>query len=248
MRTTINYVFWILLSIGIGCIAKHYLISIYRIPSASMEPTVLSNDYILAIKPFPIGQISSPKRGEIWLFKRSSKQDITLIKRIIGIPGDTVTISKNELRINSAFISKISTNKKFISLSTLPYPSNAIFPNDTSSIKWSGLDFGPLWIPAKGKTIKLDNKNRVLYKKSILDESPNIRVDANGLLHKDGTVIKEYTFKKNHYFALGDNILISTDSRHWGFIPEENLISIAKVILFSQEEDIVYKRFFKSIH
>jgi len=76
-----------------------------------MEPTVLSNDYILAIKPFPIGQISSPKRGEIWLFKRSSKQDITLIKRIIGIPDDTVTISNNELRINSAFISKISTKK-----------------------------------------------------------------------------------------------------------------------------------------
>jgi len=52
-----------------------------------------------------------------------------------------------------------------------------------------------------------------------------------------GQEVKEYTFKQDYYFMMGDNRDNSSDSRVWGFLPEENVVGEALVIYFSWNKE-----------
>ncbi len=75
---------------------------------------------------------------------------------------------------------------------------------------------GPVVIPYKGYLIPINDSTLNLYGKIIQYElnGENIRASE-----------RSYTFSSNYYFALGDSLGESFDSRHWGFIPESFLIS-----------------------
>ena len=106
------------------------------------------------------------------------------------------------------------------------YPYNDQF-------NWTIHNFGPVVIPLKGMKIDLNKQNFELYKKVINEyEKQNISLE-NGRILKDGKIISSYTFKQNYYFVMGDNRHISTDSRSWGFIPEENITGRAILVLYN---------------
>lgn len=79
------------------------------VPTGSMQPTIVEGDRILVNKmaydirlPFTnlsLVQLSKPERGDIVVFD-SQVSDLRLVKRVVGIPGDTVELRNNELRIN----------------------------------------------------------------------------------------------------------------------------------------------------
>src|SRR5213078_4867672 len=79
------------------------------VPTGSMKPTILEGDRILVNKlaydfKIPLTQISiykfaDPKRGDIVIFD-SKVADTRLVKRVIGLPGDTVEMRDNRLTIN----------------------------------------------------------------------------------------------------------------------------------------------------
>ncbi len=81
----------------------------YVVPTGSMKPTILEGDRILANKlaynlriPFTTMQIvrwGNPKRGDIVVFN-SPADGKCLVKRVVGIPGDTVAMNNNRLYIN----------------------------------------------------------------------------------------------------------------------------------------------------
>jgi len=82
-----------------------------QVKGASMEPTFASGDYILTSKvSYKIGQ---PKRGEVIVFHSPKNPDIEYIKRIIGLPGDTVLIQNSQVFVNNAQI-----NEPYISAAT----------------------------------------------------------------------------------------------------------------------------------
>ena len=81
---------------------------------------------------------------------------------------------------------------------------------------WNIKNWGPLVVPAKGVTATLDVFSRELYRQIIEKETGEILTDS----------ITEYTFRKDYYFAVGDNAISSFDSRYWGFIPEDFIIGI----------------------
>lgn len=135
-----------------------------------------------------------------------------------------------------------------ISAGSFPYPSQKIFPNATTEVPWSALDFGPLWIPKKGVTIELNTLSILLYSRYILYESPHLSLMQNGIITNGDSALTEYTFTKNYYFACGDNLAFSTDSRHWGLVSESDLISKAKRIILPIYKPISnLKRIFKPI-
>lgn len=89
----------------------------FNIPSGSMRPTLQIGDYLFVSKPaygysqysFPfglapidgrIGPGDSPKRGDVVVFKLPNNTSIDYIKRIVGMPGDTVQVIEGELYIN----------------------------------------------------------------------------------------------------------------------------------------------------
>lgn len=124
-----------------------------------------------------------------------------------------------------------------------------VYPYDTlQSLRWTPDNFGPLWIPAKGATIKLTPENIALYKRVIRVYENNEWEEKDGKIFINGQPADSYTFKMNYYWMMGDNRHKSQDSRFWGFVPEDHVVGEAWLIWMSWEHGVRWSRLFKRIH
>lgn len=113
---------------------------------------------------------------------------------------------------------------------------------------WIFDTMGPFVIPKKELQINLNYENYLLYEKTINKfEKEKIKHDE-GKFYVNGEIATTYTFKKNYYFMMGDNRKASSDSRVWGFLPEENIIGKVQCVLFSNYKNkFQWNRLLKSI-
>ncbi|MDR6846629.1 signal peptidase I [Flavobacterium granuli] len=96
-----------------------------------------------------------------------------------------------------------------------------IFPHIN---KWNRDNFGPIYIPQKGKTVALNLETLPFYKTIISDyEKKDLKVNGNEI-RIDGKVATTYTFDQNYYWMMGDNRHNSEDSRYWGYVPENHIV------------------------
>ncbi len=129
---------------------------------------------------------------------------------------------------------------------------NQTFPNHPD-FDWTIDNFGPLYIPEKGKTIKLSKSNLPLYSRIIdIYEENDLQVKGDSIFI-NGEYTDSYTFKMDYYFMMGDNRHSSWDSRSWGYVPEDHIVGKPVFIWLSIDKDnsflnkIRWERFFKRI-
>ena len=90
--------------------------------------------------------------------------------------------------------------------------------------KWSGDNFGPIYIPKAGATVVLDKKSLPFYKKIISEyEGNDLKVNGNEI-RINGQVATTYTFKQNYFWMMGDNRHNSLDARYYGYTPENHVV------------------------
>lgn len=182
------------------------------------------------------------------------------VKRCVALPGDTFEIrdaryyvrgydgalgntkEQDFLRLQlNGIADDLSARERGICFNG--YPFNEI-------INWNIVDFGPLYIPAKGDKLKMDSLHAVLYKNIIeWEQKKKLHVRGDTVSLND-SVIQTYCFAENYYFVAGDKVMNSQDSRYWGLLPEPFVVGKAVRIWKSVDNNtdrIRWNRIFKKI-
>jgi signal peptidase I len=185
----------------------------YVIPSGSMIPTLLIHDHILVNKfayglrvPFTSDYLlrwSEPKPGDVLVFRSVENSDIFLVKRLVGRPGDEVTLSAD---------GRLSVNKKLLELKPLSEQQRLkIFRDWPSEEKADTL-----------QSYQLSEENLEGHLHPIMKS----RSEAADESHT-------YKVPPKQFFMMGDNRDNSADSRYWGFLPEDRVLGRASAIWLS---------------
>ena len=102
---------------------------------------------------------------------------------------------------------------------------------------WTRDNYGPVWIPKKGATLKLTMNNIAVYERPIRVYEGNDLQVKDGKIYINGKEAKYYTFKMDYYWMQGDNRHNSLDSRYWGFVPEDHIVGKPIFIWWSHDPD-----------
>ena len=102
---------------------------------------------------------------------------------------------------------------------------------------WTRDNYGPVWIPKKGATLKLTMSNIAVYERPIRVYEGNDLQVKDGKIYINGKKAKYYTFKMDYYWMQGDNRHNSLDSRYWGFVPEDHIVGKPIFIWWSHDPD-----------
>ena len=176
---------------------RSFIVEPFRIPSASMMPTLLIGDFILVNKydygirlPVLNSKIitnKSPIRGDVVVFRYPEDPSVPFIKRVIGVPGDHVQYIDKIIYINGIEQKQIING---------PY----------AAVGSGMMADGDRWIT-----------------EYLEEQTHDILVSERGR----PPLNFETTVPDGMYFVLGDNRDNSRDSRYWGFVPDENLVGRA---------------------
>jgi len=168
-------------------------------------------------------------------------------KRCIAVPGDTLYVEDGYFRIPEVNVELgyLPGQNQLLNTPDELMPEGMLYDSirsQNSVFNWTVKNLGPLYIPKKYSTIQLTSYNLPIYSPAIEYETGLKPYIVEGNIIHDGKCINRYTFLTNYYFACGDNIVSSFDSRYWGFIPEEFIMGVTNVVLLNFDKN---KRGFK---
>jgi len=209
----------------------------FKIPSSSMRPTLDVGDFILVNK-FAYGlrvpileqkivPLSDPQRGDVVVFRYPLNPSQDFIKRVIGLPGDTVVYKNKQLTVNG----KPWTQQ---SAGTYSYLEGLRFETMEQFSESVADDAGK-----KGHSVAVDPMLPAVSPGQVRPFAGRDNCDYNS----DGS---GFTCKvpAGHYFVMGDNRDRSDDSRYWGFVPDDHLRGRAFFIWFNWDDisSLAFKR------
>jgi len=203
-QTTISeYLESLLVTVILALFGTSFIVQAFKIPSASMEGTLLIGDHLLVNK-FIFGGTGAwyekilpyrqLQRGDIIDFKYPYADHQHFVKRVIGLPGDRLKLVDQQMFINGRALAE----PYVVHDSSAPYdPLNYNFPPPNSQLITSAMQ--PEWAHELRKFTRGD----------------------------------EIVVPAGRYFAMGDNRDRSLDSRYWGFVDRDAIMGRPFVIYWS---------------
>ena len=190
---------------------RSFLFEPFKIPSGSMIPTLLVGDLILVNK-FHYGirlpvintkltEGNKPQRGDVMVFRYPPQPSLDYIKRVVGVPGDTVAYINKRLTVNGQVV-QTHALPDFLDEDSMRY-----FKQFEETLG--------------------DKPHRLLNDESrpaFVQVQPNFFGGEGCKYTVEGVTCK---VPDGHYFMMGDNRDNSLDSRYWGFVPDANIVGKA---------------------
>ena len=235
LKETTRFLFILFLA---AVVLRSFIVAPFSIPSGSMLPRMMIGDYLFVAKwpygysrySFPFGLIDfdgriladQPERGDIVVFRYPGGKDEDYVKRVIGLPGDTVQMRDGILHLNGAAVPRVRVADFLVRISPNS-PCRTVDP-DAARIVQDPDGSGYCAYRRYRETLPGGRSYYVLDQvDGIADDTPLLRVPAG------------------HYFMMGDNRDDSMDSRFprsadgVGFLPADHLIGEALITFFSTD-------------
>lgn len=241
-----------------------------RVPTPSMETTIMTGDFLLVNKlayglttprnipltniALPFAQLlkwNDPKRGDIIVFEFPGNRDEiknanidNYVKRCVAVAGDTLEIKNKILYVNGKQ-SPIPKHVQYARNYTLPenFHEGETFPK---GVLQNGDNYKLLAVPKKGDVIKLTEANIEQWKTFInRDFEKEVVSFNNGKIFINGKETTEYKVTDDYYFMMGDNRDNSLDSRYWGFVPRRNIVGKPMIAYWSWDSNIPTSNIFE---
>ncbi len=196
---------------------RSFLVEPFKIPSGSMIPTLLVGDFILVNKytygirlPIvnkKIFEINQPKRGDVMVFRYPADPSLDYIKRVVGLPGDRIEYQNKRLTVNGEEV-PATRSGDYLNADRMYYTQQFT-----------------------------ENLGGVEHALLIDAEAPAFVRHASRFPHMDRCIYNTAgvicDVPEGHYFMMGDNRDASSDSRVWGFVPDENIVGKAFLVWFN---------------
>lgn len=254
----------------------------YPVPTDSMYPTIVPGDRIMVDKLVFGARIykstdfladtSEPPVFRMPGFRQLRRNDIVVfnfpnigeqgiwfrinqvfVKRIVGLPGDTLSVKRGFFRI-AGLTDTVGYLPAQRQIARMPDSVAAASPHRIYPWcvpQWTIRNFGPLYVPRRGTTVVLDSLTFPLYLPIMRRETGcEVVEDPAGTYLIDGRPATRYMFRDDYYFVAGDNGLSSFDSRYFGFLPEDYIVEVATRIWDSRDPytgKMRWKRCMKSL-
>ncbi|MGJ8682065.1 signal peptidase I [Paraglaciecola sp.] len=204
-------------------VLRSFLYEPFQIPSGSMMPTLLVGDFILVEK-YTYGlkdpvmrkkfvDLGAPERGDVVVFKYPVNPSLDYIKRVVGLPGDTVIYRDKQISIKPAC--DTADNCAPLKKVELKFESRG--------------EVYQQFAPLEKYTEQLGEVSHQIYKK------PGRTNHSSRYYPQPGTQSDEWIVPEGHYFVMGDNRDNSEDGRFWGFVSDDHLVGKAVAIWISFE-------------
>lgn len=201
--------------IALVFILRSFLWEPFKIPSSSMVPTLLVGDFILVNK-YAYGirlpiinkkviELGDPQRGDVMVFKYPKDMGQDYIKRVIGVPGDTITYENKRLSVNGKPVQ------------TTPMDD---YLDDQHPVYHK--QFTEHLTAAPHRILNTEGKRTLDL--GAVENFPN-REACDYSYDKFTCIVPP-----GNYFMMGDNRDNSADSRYWGFVPDKNIVGKAIVV------------------
>ncbi len=187
------------------------------------------------------------------------KQDLPIdLKKELGITDEDLYTVRDGQTVWMPLTHKVKkalAQRKDLVESIAPAEPTAdwLYPQNMQK-SWTTANYGPIWIPKKGASLKLTLDNLPIYERPIrVYEGNDLKVE-NGKIFINGKPATSYTFKLDYYWMMGDNRDNSADSRYWGFVPEDHIVGKPLFVWLSLDPDygwfdghVRWNRFFKRV-
>jgi signal peptidase I len=228
---------FLLLLFVLAVALRSFVLAPFVIPSGSMLPRLMIGDYLFVTKwsygysrhsiPFGIGGFDGrvlggqPERGDVVVFRyRGTKDDY--VKRLVGLPGDTVQMRRGQLFLNGEAVPKVRI-ADYLMERTANSPCRYVVPEAALPLVADG---GRTYCryPRFRETLPGGRSYEVLDQ-----------------MEGEADETQVYTVPEGHYFVMGDNRDDSADSRFprerdgVSFLPAENLVGRAMIVFFSTD-------------
>jgi signal peptidase I len=200
-------------------VVRSFFVEAFKIPTGSMEGTLLVGDFLLVNKmvygaevPFThvkLPAIRSPQRGDIIVFQWPQDPTKNFVKRIVGMPGDTLEMRNGDLIRNGVFLRE-------------PYVVHTSPGSDVSDAEFK-------WQLAYliGANHPVSTPPRSPLSVATLEAAPAYHPTRNNW----GPLL----VPTNNYFVLGDNRDNSLDSRYWGLVADSLVRGQPLVVYYSYD-------------